>query len=408
LVTSSLKVAISAPAETPTLPLGQPFTVAANVVTAQGAPPGGLSFAMSGSITNNHGYTIPITLQYNAQIDQYVATVAVPITAAPGSYEITVSASQVSGVPITVAQRVIQMDLFPVPQLNATGDAAVSGAAVRWDPALTAIYSLPIGFIRWLGQFPLHGLPAIPSAILSGQIMLRGQPYSDATVSAVVSPVGAKNTVPARVSNLGGGRFTVQIPALKGADYIITFKTSGSFKDNTGDFGLTTIPVHINIRPATRLEEIFAWGITVAYMLLLFYIIRLAYNLCLPPPRGRYQVTKGDSSSRVLSISNHSSLFQIRRRNLLRSRRALRRPGLLMLVNYDRNGGVKVRAEKGHNGQKWFTTTGRPISVSNFEPVGAVVYCPNGGWGDAQAETYTFSQKRQSGAAREPARRRGI
>jgi hypothetical protein len=408
LVASSLAVAIQTPAETPTLPLGQPLEVAANVVTAQGTHAGGISFAMTGTITNNHGFTEPLALQYSAQADQYMTTLSVPVTEAPGSYEITISASQVSGVPIASARRVIQMDLFPVPQLSATGGTAVGDTAVRWDPILTAIFGLPVGFMRWLGQWSLQGIPAIPSALLSGQVFLRGQPYSEATVSATVRPVGAQNAVPASVTNLGKGRFTVQIPVLQGADYIITFKTSGTFKDNTGDFGLTTSRVHVNIRSATSEEEIIAWAITAAYALLLAYIIRFVWNLLLPPPDGRYQITAGSGSARTVSMNNQSSLFRLRRRNLVHSRQALRRPGLLMLVNYDRKGGVKVRAERSQDGQKWFKTMGQSISGGDFEPVGAVVYCPSGSWGDAHAETYNFLQKGQTGAMQEPARRRGI
>ncbi|MEO7001274.1 MAG: hypothetical protein ABI068_05705, partial [Ktedonobacterales bacterium] len=402
LIVSSLHVAITAPAASQaSLPLGQPFTIAA-ALTYQGATVSGGRFTVTGRITYAGG-----SISYSQQLDltdtsspgAYQAAVTIPASAPAGAYDITIGASQVSNTVIASADRSVRLELFPVPYLlmpgtTKTASGPVTATIVRWDPVLQVIYGLPV--VSWIGGWPLGGHPAQLQADLSGQVSLAGQPYSSAAVMGTATRDGSNASVPITVVNDGSGRFHVLFAAPQDGDYTIRFQTTGSFKDSHGDFGVTTRAAHLGVVGATPLQEGIAWLITLLYLALIALIALLIRFSLLPAPGGQLQATTAANPTAMTRRikTSRSLVLMLRQRNLLPSKNAFGRPGAALL--FTRSGVVEARGQ-GAGADRWFDESGRPLS-DHFHIVKGLTYSPGGRpQDDPRAETYTFQGGRAGG-----------
>ncbi|HLY29437.1 MAG TPA: vWA domain-containing protein, partial [Ktedonobacterales bacterium] len=406
LVVSPLAITIVSPSvNSPVLPLGQPFTVGATIIN-NGTPVSGNAFTVQGTISYAGGvsttgtpFTEQLQLSDSASPGAYEAQVTVPNNATPGAYEITVTASQVTSQPIGSASVTVRIEKFPAPYLLSNGHpttGTVTDTVTRWDPGLQIIYGAPIGFLQWLGEWPLGGRPANVDADINGLIELNGQPYGSATVVGTATLNGSNTSVPITVVNDGGGQFHVLFSAPQDGVYTIHFHTAGSFKDSHGDFGLVDRTAQLSVVGASLTEEIIAWVITLLYVAIVGFIVILVRFALLPAPGGRYQTTTGAHEATgqppmPRALKTGRGLFaMLGRRNLLTSKVAFGKEGAEMLFGY--GGGVEARAI-GPNASRWFDDTGRPLG-ERFRHVKGLTFSPAGNpQDDPRAETYTFLGK---------------
>ncbi len=398
LVVSALKVSIQTPTSRPALPLGQEFTISATI-NNHGTPVSGGQFTVTGNIiyvgeppVGTVAYSKDLVLTDNASPGTYQAKLTVPENASPGAYDITVSVSQVSSTPISSDQRTIRLERFPVPlflspQTGRPTDGTVSTAVTRWDPVLQFIYSLPIGFFRWLSQWPLGNLPAQPATDLSGWVQLDGQLYRNATVTATASRAGLRGAIPVTVLNDGNGRFHLQfVPPTDGA-YAITFKTSGSFKDSHGDFGTTTRHVNVIIQGASIWpQETIAWGWTAGYLFVLYLIFRFFVFLFTPGLFGEWaRIEDGDITARHdFNQSRRSPIEGFFHRNLLSSRDAGLPTGLQF--RFRRGDSIEARLDGPANAY-WRRGDGRELG-NQFQEIRELRYDPGQDEEDSELSSY--------------------
>ncbi|HEY1351778.1 MAG TPA: hypothetical protein VGF67_19325 [Ktedonobacteraceae bacterium] len=347
LVQSSLHVAIVAPSTSPALPLGQNFTVSARL-DDRGTPISGGQFSITGTIAytgsplaGSVAYNSTLVLTDSASPGTYQTQIKVPENASPGGYEITISASQVSNVAISNASRSVRLERFPLPflvspQTNQVTNTTTSVVATRWDPALQFLYGLPGGLFQWLSQKPLGGLPATPSAVIKGVVVLNGKAYPEASVTATATRVGTQTAIPVSITSSGAGTFQLQFPISTAGTYTITFRTSGSFQDTHGDFGVTLRTTQVTIQGAALFgQEVVAWLWTIGYLLLLYLIYRLARFSFASRPFGEWmQSEDGEIVARhAFRDSRRNPLRAFWQRNILRSEEAGLPPGLLFRFN---------------------------------------------------------------------------
>jgi hypothetical protein len=299
LKTSTLSLTMQAPTSGAVAALGEPFTLAAQL-SNQGAPVSGGQFSISGTVTatggSDKGYTQDVALADPDGTGTYSAKITVPASAPAGSYAITIKAHAASE-DVLSTSAVIRLDLFPSALLvsPATGKPtteSVGADAVGWDGALRVLYSLPL--VGGLGGLPLDGRPAVPSAVVRGQVQLNGQPYDEATVTATAARAGAKTTIPVTVANDGGGRFHLVFPSAASGTYAVTIATQGAYKLVHGDLTHSTRTVLVTVRPATLGQEVRAWIVTALYLLLLIFLVLLVRYILSPKPYGTLLSTEGE------------------------------------------------------------------------------------------------------------------
>lgn len=366
-------------------PIGQPLTIAATL-NDNGTPITGSRYSLSGSISYGGGdkqYVQEFVLDDGASPGTYSAKITVPENGPTGAYDISVVAREVSDT-IASATRSVRVELFPVPMLLSptTGKPttdAVPGTVVRWDPLLTALYSIPSGLFWQLGQWALGGHPAQPSASLAGQVYLKSQPYASATVTGTASPQGSHATVPITVSNDGGGRFHVFFPSSANGVYAVTFDTQGAFKDSHGDFGTVTRTARLTVTPASFGQEIVAWLYTIIYLLLFAALLNLLRALILTPaPFGAWErsTSSQGKTARAQSFRRtlRSPLAWFLHRNVLTSREAFKTPGLQF--RFKHGGLIEVRTV-GPEGRRWASGAGR--LSDQYAAHRVLLYRPGGG-----------------------------
>lgn len=382
LTVSSLAVTITSPAVTaPVLPLGQTFTVQANIVY-QGSQVTGGQFAVKGTLTyagDTNGaapYSQQIDLTDASSPGTYQAGITVPATAPTGTYTLTVGLSQISSQTISSATRSLRLDLFPAPYFlanegGAPTTAVVHSTVIQYDPFLQVLYgwspSLLFGIPFGLGQRALQNRPAHPYANIPGQVELSGKAYCGATVQGSATRQGATGSVPITVVNNGCGGFHVQFPPATNGTYDVTFQTSGTYKDSHGDFVPVTRSAELTIQGATVGDELYAWGYTLLYLLILAVIVLLvrAYGF-LPAPSGAYEITHGEARPFTVNGGLGRILFQ---------RNRVARPinnavGLDLLVTRDaqRTGRYLVRAQPTPEGRAWTSENGQPLPSDRYTP----------------------------------------
>jgi len=413
LVVSPLAITLVAPAaNSSVLPLGQPFTVSATIVNGN-TPISGSAFTVEGTITyagdvanGGTAFTEQLVLSDSGSPGVYSAQVTVPNSAAAGAYEIQVTASQITSAPIGSADRTVRIERFPTPFLLSGGHpttGTTTSTVVRWDPALQFIYGAPVGFLQWLGQWPLGGIPAREFANITGQIELNGQPYSSATVNGTATLNGANTSVPITVVNGNGGQFHVQFSAPQDGTYIIHFKTAGSFKDSHGDFGATNRTAQLSVVGATPLQEIMAWLITLVYLVIIALIVIVIRFFLTPAPGGRYQTATAASATASMPATSRTLkttrgvVPMLLWRNVITSKTAFGKEGAELKFGF--GGSVEAR-RKGTGGERWYDDAGRPLG-EDFRPIKGLIYSPAGNpQDDPRSETYTFEKGRRGGAGR--------
>ncbi len=304
ITVSTLALSIVAPtAQSSVAPLGQPLNIAAQLESG-GVAVTGARYSLTGTLTYAGGagqYAQDFVLDDSASPGVYKAQIVAPASAPPGAYTISVVAREISDT-IASATRSLRIERFPTPTLlSPTTHQPVAGAVAaqvtQWDPLLRVIYGAPVGLLNWLGQWPLQGSAAQPTATLQGQVYLSGKPYDHATVSGSVTHAGAHSSAPLTVSRQSGSAFTATFPASASGAYALTLNTQGAFQDSHGDFGVTTRAAQVMVVPASLAQEVIAWLISALYVALLVLLFLVARYWLSPRPFGRLVANDGSGGA---------------------------------------------------------------------------------------------------------------
>jgi hypothetical protein len=286
----------------------------------------------------------------------YTAKVTVPNTAPSGSYQLAISARAASEDVLTT-QVIVRLALFPSAELIApeTGKSttkSVTASVVGWDAGLRAIYRWPV--LSWIGNIPLQGHPAVPSAVVRGQVLLLGKSYADATVSAVAVRQGTKTSIPVQVVNDGGGAFHLIFPTDASGTYAVTLTTTGAYNIAHGDLTHVARTVLVTVTPATQNQEIRAWVITGVYLLLLILLVLIFRALSAPPLNGML-VSTGGEGGEEFARARRGPLFTLLHPTVVLSEQMGLDPGLRF--RFHRGGRITVQGSGGHN----YRLNGEPV-----------------------------------------------
>lgn len=375
----------------PVLALGQPVTVSANL-TNDGQPVTDDRFTLSGTITSIGGsgqYNQAFSLNDRRTPGTYIGQVTVPAGAPPGSYRIVLLASSVSAVAVVARQSLqLRIERFPLPALD-----EAQATAVQWDPLLRLLYGLPFWPMPQLGLWALSGLPD-RGVTLSGLVQQNQQPYSGATLTALAQRKGTPGTVPVAVITDGAGRFHLLLDAPADGTYLLTFRTSGSFAESHGDFGMTGQTVQVTLTPATLGEELHAWVFTLGYLALLLLLLGLLNWGITARPQGSWQRYRGGEEIQ------HSNFWPVARnpwrgflhRNWLSSQQARMPAGVLFRFRH--GGGLEARAS-GRGSGDWRWSDGRGLP-EDFREVRELVYRPRGSEEDEEVSRFAFAVQSQA------------
>ncbi len=286
LVVSTLALTLARPAQGATLPLGQPVTLAANLVDTAHGNAGVGQYAVTAVVSYaGGGPTNAVEAQLSDQggTGNYAGAVTIPTSDPAGSYQIAVSASAVSQTAAAVTI-VAQFTLFPTPVLISpvtlapVSNAVTHPVAVRvvtWDPVLQFVYSLP-GFgsdlVGWHpADWPLQGLAARPQALVNGEVLVGATPYSDATVTATGTNITSGAVVPIDVES-DGQNFRLFWPVGAHGTFAVTLVAHGRFHDTYGALVTSSARVVVTIGLPSLLDELRAWAITLLYLLVLAFV----------------------------------------------------------------------------------------------------------------------------------------
>lgn len=393
LLTSSLKVSIVTPEENhPVFPLGQEITISAVVKRGDGSVLSGKAFTITAKVTGAT-FTAQVNLSDSNSPGTYIGKVTVPQNAAAGSYDIAVSVSQGSGTPISTAERIIRLELFPLPffispKTNQPTDTAVDTTVIQWLWPIQIFYSLPV--IDRLSPWALQNHPAQPYAVLPVEVQSKGQPYPGATVTATFQRVGSKDApMDATVIDDGGGRFHVQfIPPADGT-YTITFKTSGTFKDSHGDFGTTQRTANVVIQSASFDLLFHALWVTALYIFILYFLYRLLRFSVTPKPFGEWVCSEeGEAVARSSFSRARRGLIQwFYHRDLVNSRQAGLPAGLQFRFRFGKV--IEVKPE-GHAGNNWRRGDGDDLR-RDYQVASELRFRPGGDADDEVDEPATYA-----------------
>src|SRR6185437_3343000 len=112
-----------------------------------------------------------------------------------------------------------------------------------------------------------HGRLPRGNANIGGRIFVENGPYCLASVTGSAQRSGSTASVPIEIVNTGCGRFNVQFAAPVAGTYIITFFLKGAFKDTHGQLATVQRTARLTVQAAPRSDEIYAWVITLVYVL---------------------------------------------------------------------------------------------------------------------------------------------
>lgn len=292
LKVSTLTLALAQPTADAVEALGEPFTISAQL-NDRGRPISGGRFSLSGTLAfagdTGAPFSQEIALADPNGSGTYGATVTVPASAPSGSYKIAIRAHSASEDVLT-AQRVIRVELFPAavfisPETGKPTTDAIVASVIGWDKPLQLLYGTPL--TGWLAGWPLAGSPPQPSALVHGQVTLRGQPYGQAQVTGVATRAGSSTQVPVTVVNDGSGTFHLFFPSDASGPYTVTLTTQGAYNISHGDLTHAARTVNVTILPPTTQQRLRAWGITIFYLLLLALLCLLVRYAFAEKPFGR-------------------------------------------------------------------------------------------------------------------------
>ncbi len=373
LKVSTLGLTIVAPSGQQVAPLGQPLAIAAQL-ESNGVAVTGTRYSLTGTLTYAGGagqYTQDFTLDDSASPGVYKAQIVAPAAAPPGAYTLTIVAREISDT-IASATRSLRIERFPTPALlSPTTHQPVSGAVsvqvTQWNPIFRFIYGAPIGLLNWLGQWPLQGRPAQPTATLQGQVYLDGKPYSAAMVRGSASRAGSHASAPLSVTPQQGGAFSASFPATTSGAYTLTLDTQGAFQDSHGDLGVTTRAAQVIVVPATPAQEGFAGAITLLYLALLTLLALLIRYWLSPRPFGR--LVSGDGGGGEEFARARRGAWALWQPSVVRSEHMGLGPGLRFLFGRGRRilvKGTGAGADDFRLGGERLTTRAVPATESTL------------------------------------------
>lgn len=381
------------------LAIGQPITVTTQPAY-HGTPVTDNSIVLNGSVMYSGGsatYGQEFTLSTQGNPGSYSGTFVIPENAPAGSYDIAVNAYSVSlQNPIASQLRSVRIEHFPEPLLMPAGsqqptDQIVEASAVQWDPVLRTIYSVPLAPVQWLSKWPLQDSTTPPTTDLAGETVLNQQPYDGAQLHAQVLVPGEQAAQPVQVTNDQHGRFHIAYAAPQGGLYAVNFHTSGNFAESHGDFGTIQRLVHVTLRPASLTQTLFAWLVTLLYLLALVLLVLLIRSLLLPHPFGGAMVSQGGETvgNILFKRARRGPLQWLLKPDQLQSRQAGMPAGLGL--RFKRGGGIEARREQA-GGQNWQQGDGERLP-SAYQEVSEVRYRPGVSEEDAEPVNYQLSSQ---------------
>lgn len=370
------------------LALGQPLTITANL-TNNRQPITDEQFTLRGTVSYSGGlnqYSHDFAMNDKNIPGTYQGTVTIPINAPPGSYEIIVNASAASAASVIANQNCsVRIELFPVASLSST-----QARVIRWDPVLRTLYGLPFGFVEWLSRTPLQNIPARQDANIAGQVVnpLDQRPFSSATVTAAATYGKSQNIIPITVVNDGGGLFHLQFPAEEEGDYSVAFRTSGTFDQSHGDFGGSYSTVRLTLVPATWSQEVWAWFITLLYVLALGTLFMLLRFYVTPHPFGSWVSTREGETvgSFNFNRADRNVLQSFLHRDTMRSREARMPKGLLL--RFKKGDGIEIKPD-GSTGRDWQYSDGSDLRT-DFHEVSELRFRPQTAYAEENAPEPTL------------------
>ena len=290
LVVSRLSLSIDSPTKGHAEPLGQPVTISASLRDGGNAIVGG-QFALKAMVAfagNTGGSSREVLLSDPNNSGNYTGTLTIATSEPTGSYEITVAAQAASETAVQ-AQTTAQFARFPTAVLispitqQPTTDL-ITAQVVNWDPALRFLYgkvplynaTIPPFISSLLGwhpsDWPLNGKAADPTALISGEVLIGTNLYTNATVTGTATQDGTKAVLAVDVKNDGNGKFRVYFPAGAKGSYHVTLTSRGAFKDVFGELVTTSAPIAVTVGQPSLQDELRAWAITLLYTLVLALI----------------------------------------------------------------------------------------------------------------------------------------
>lgn len=384
------------------LPLGQPIVITA-ALTSSGQVVSDRNYSLEGSILYEGGSSLSsrkFTMSNNG--GNYTGEVIVPITEVSGSYDIVVSVKGASGEDVIANDtRSVRLALFPIPKLLSAKTAqptndVVDATALQWSWPLQLLYSIPV--VDRLAAWPLQGHPAQPYIDVAGVVQSpQGKPYPDAKIQATARANNTNTDIPVTITQDSKGSFRLQFVPPTTNTYKITFQTKGSYKDTQGDFGATQQTLNVTVSLASFPQNLFAGGITVFYMFLLYFLYLLIRFFGTPGPDGKWvRKQNGDEvGSRKFSSVVRSPLAAFLNRDVILSQQVKMPPGLQL--RFRRGGAIDIRATSAGR-KNWETNDGGRIG-ENYQHATELTYRVGGSdesqdgdyYDDAEAGISQFS-----------------
>ncbi len=364
------------------LAIGQPVTISTRLVS-HGTQVTDKNITMNGHITYNGAngsYGQDFVFDSQSTPGTYTGTILVPENAPAGSYDITTTASTISQAnTISSLLRSIRLAHFPqpyllAPQTQQPTDKELTVPVHQWDPILQTMYSLPWAPVQWLSRWPLQNLSAQPSTILTGKTLLHQQLYKQGQVRADMLVPGEKSPVATQVINDKNGNFHLPLVAPKNGHYKLLFHTSGSFAESHGDFGTIERSIQLTSKPATWIQEAWAWLITLFYGLCILMTALLVRYYLLARPFGEVRLRQaGEAVGSIRFDRAHRNPLQgLLHPNILPSQAARIPEGLLF--RFKRGAGIEVRPV-GKKGMDWQQSDGSRLP-STFQEIHELRYMP--------------------------------
>ncbi|HEY7833569.1 MAG TPA: vWA domain-containing protein [Ktedonobacterales bacterium] len=252
---------------------GVPDPAAAGHITVALLPPNGIG--------------VPLALQPaldakgQPQPGAYTAAVAF---GDPGTY--TLRAIFDDGVATDHSEQLFVLRVIDFP-VAMTADVPPGQTLTSWGP-LGGLYGLPV--VGWFAAPALGGQPNLPTAVVRGQVLLSGKPYSGGALSAMAYPVSGGRSIPATVT-LNGNAYTAAFhPAAPGA-YQVVVTWTGDFAGVRADQEPTTNQIQLAIVGPSALGWGQAWLVTLLYLLIVLALVQLGRFGATPAPAGAMQAS---------------------------------------------------------------------------------------------------------------------
>ncbi|HEY7781629.1 MAG TPA: vWA domain-containing protein [Ktedonobacterales bacterium] len=281
---------------------GVPDPRAAGHITAILLPPNGIGAPLA----------LQPALEPNGQPQPGAYTLALPF-GTPGTYTLHVTFDD--GVASDHSERLFVLRVVDFPAAVAAG--MPSGEHLtNWGPVLGGIYGLPI--VNWLEGLPLAGTPNQPTGVVTGRLLLAGQPYTGGTLSAVAYTDGRGHPIPAEVSR-DGASFTARFHPPAGGAYHVVVTWTGDFAGLRADQEPTAVPLELSIVAPNAGGWARATLFTLIYLALLLALVQLGVFGATPAPAGALQAAGNPDDLYYVDRHRGSLLRRYLHRNRVRT-----------------------------------------------------------------------------------------